>query len=86
MDDVGPVTGADVELMQGLAQRVTAARPDLVNSDASFGELAWIWGKGHASDGKSWLRRLWFAGDDLVACRPETLGGARLCDRSGLTW
>jgi hypothetical protein len=47
MDDVGLLTAADVQLMQGLAQRVTAVRPDLVNSDASFGELAWIWGKGH---------------------------------------
>lgn len=61
------VTAADVQLMQGLAQRVTPIRPDLVNSDASFGELAWNWGKGHASDGGSWLRRLWFSGDDLIA-------------------
>jgi GNAT superfamily N-acetyltransferase len=53
--------------MQGLAQRVTATRLDLVNSDASFGELAWIWGKGHASEGASWSRRLWFSGGDLVA-------------------
>lgn len=67
MDDAGLVTAADVQLMQGLAQRVTAVRPDLVNTDASYGELAWIWGKGHASDGASWRRRLWFAGDDLVA-------------------
>ena len=61
------VTAADVQLMQGLAQRVTAARPDLVNSEATFGELAWNWGKGHASDGASWPRRLWFSGGDLVA-------------------
>jgi len=61
------VTAADVQLMQGLAQRVTAIRLDLVNSDASFGELAWIWGKGHASDGASWPRRLWFSGGSLVA-------------------
>ncbi|MFB7114664.1 GNAT family N-acetyltransferase [Streptomyces sp. NPDC056190] len=67
MDDTGLVTAADVRLMQGLAQRVTAVRPDLVNSDATLGELAWIWGKGHASDGEGWLRRLWFSGDDLVA-------------------
>lgn len=53
--------------MQGLAQRVTATRPDLVNSDASFGELAWNWGKGHASDGASWPCRLWFSGGDVVA-------------------
>jgi hypothetical protein len=62
----GAVTAADVQLMQGLAQQVTAARPDLVNGDASFGELAWIWGIDHASLGHSWLRRLWFSGDDLV--------------------
>jgi hypothetical protein len=67
MEDFGLVTAEDVQLIQGLAQRVTAVRPDLVNSGSSFGELAWIWGKGHVSDGESWLRRLWFSGDDLVA-------------------
>src|SRR4029450_1900833 len=67
MANVELVTAADVQLMQGLAQRVTATRPDLVNSDASFGELAWIWGKGHAREGASWRRRLWFSGGDLVA-------------------
>lgn len=67
VEDVGPVTAADVLLMQGLAQRVTAVRPDLVNRDASFGELAWIWGKGKASEGASWVRRLWLSGGDLVA-------------------
>lgn len=61
------LTSEDVQLMQGLAQRVTAARPDLVNSDASFGELAWNWGKGHARNGASWARRLWFSGGELVA-------------------
>src|SRR5215217_7995392 len=44
------VTAADVQLMQGLAQRVTAIRPELVNSDASFGELAWIFCIVQASD------------------------------------
>jgi GNAT superfamily N-acetyltransferase len=57
----------DVQLMQGLAQRVTALRLDLVNSDASFGQLAWIWGKGHGRDGGTWVRRLWFARAALVA-------------------
>jgi GNAT superfamily N-acetyltransferase len=61
------LTAADVLLMQGLAQRVTAARPELVNSDASFGELAWNWGKGHAAEGAAWRRELWFSGADLVA-------------------
>jgi GNAT superfamily N-acetyltransferase len=67
------VTAEDVQLMQGLAQRVTAVRPDLVNSDASFGELAWIWGKGLASDGASWRRRLWFAEGEVVAWSWVTL-------------
>jgi hypothetical protein len=67
MRDFHLVTAEDVQLMQGLAQRVTAVRPDLVNSDATFGELAWIWGKGHASDGGTWPCRLWFSGDKLVA-------------------
>src|SRR3954447_21662832 len=67
MDDAELVTAADVRLMQGLAQRVTAVRPDLVNSDASVGELAWIRGKGHASHGESWRRQLWLSGGELVA-------------------
>lgn len=67
MTTVELVTAADVQLMQGLAQRVTATRPDLVNSEATFGELAWNWGKGHAGDGASWRRRLWFSGGDPVA-------------------
>ncbi|MEV6282092.1 GNAT family N-acetyltransferase [Kribbella sp. NPDC051770] len=57
----------DLPLMQGLAQRVTAVRPDLISAGASYGELAWIWGKGWAADGAAWRRRLWFAGDELVA-------------------
>jgi GNAT superfamily N-acetyltransferase len=67
MANVELVTAADVQLMQGLAQRVTAIRPDLVSSDASFGELAWNWGRGHARDGATWPRRLWVAGGELVA-------------------
>jgi hypothetical protein len=65
------LTAEDIVLMQGLAQRVVALRPELVNLDASFGELAWIWGKGHGAHGDTWPRRLWFAGtgagEELVA-------------------
>jgi GNAT superfamily N-acetyltransferase len=61
------LTAADLRLMQGLAQRVTAIRPDLISADASYGELAWIWGQGHVAYGATWPRRLWFSGDDLVA-------------------
>jgi hypothetical protein len=35
--------------MQGLAQRVTAARPDLAGVGAWYEELAWIWGQGSMS-------------------------------------
>src|SRR6185437_994707 len=56
----------DVRLMQGLAQQVTALRPEVVNSDATVGELAWVWGKGHADLGSTWRHRLWFSGDDLA--------------------
>ena len=61
------LTAADLRLMQGLAQRVTATRPDLVNSDASFGELAWNWGKDHAADAANWRHRLWSSDGELVA-------------------
>ena len=61
------LTTEDVRLMQALAQHVTATRPDLVNSDASFGELAWNWGRARAAEGESWRHRLWFSGDELVA-------------------
>jgi ribosomal protein S18 acetylase RimI-like enzyme len=67
MTDFELLTAADIPLMQGLAQRVTAVRPDLISAGASYGELAWIWGKGHAQHGAAWRRRLWFAGDELVA-------------------
>ena len=67
MTDLEFATVADVQLMQGLAQRVTAIRPDLVNSDASLGEPAWNWGRGHAGEGASRRRRLWFSGGDPVA-------------------
>ncbi len=61
------LTVADVGLMQGLAQRVTALRPELVNAETTYGELPWEWGKGVAARGHTWPRRLWFAGDQLVA-------------------
>ncbi|MCU7722551.1 GNAT family N-acetyltransferase [Actinoplanes sp. KI2] len=67
MTDHELVTAADIPLMQGLAQRVTAARPDLISAGASYGELSWIWGKGHAAYGGTWPRRLWFSGAELVA-------------------
>ena len=67
MTDVEVLTAEDVPLMQGLAQRVTAVRPDLISAGASYGELAWVWGQGRAPYGATWPRRLWFSGDELVA-------------------
>jgi hypothetical protein len=67
MTDFELLTAADVQLMQGLAQRVTAIRPDLISSGASYGELAWIWGQGSGRYRETWPRRLWFSGDELVA-------------------
>ncbi len=67
MPDFELLTAADLDLMQGLAQRVTAIRPDLISADASYGELAWVWGQAHARHGATWRRRLWFSGAELVA-------------------
>ncbi len=59
---------ADVRLMQELSQRVFSLRPQIVNNDATVGELAWVWGKDHAAQGHSWRRRLWFSpSGDVVA-------------------
>ena len=55
-------TARDLRLMQGLAQRVSGSRPELVNNDATFGGLAWVWGKDHAAVRDTWLRRLWHDG------------------------
>ncbi|MFC7549582.1 GNAT family N-acetyltransferase [Plantactinospora sp. GCM10030261] len=67
MTDSELMTAADIPLMQGLAQRVTASRPDLISAGASYGELAWVWGQGAARYRATWPRRLWFSGADLVA-------------------
>jgi GNAT superfamily N-acetyltransferase len=67
MTDLELLTAADIPLLQGLAQRVTAIRPEVISAGASYGELAWIWGKGNATHGASWRRRMWFSEADLVA-------------------
>ena len=64
MDDLGPT---DLRLMQGLAQQVTASRPDLLNADASVGELAWVWAKDVDALGRFWRHRLWFVDGRLAA-------------------
>jgi len=64
MDHLGPT---DLRLMQGLAQQVTALRPDLLNADATVGELAWVWAKDVDSLGRFWRHRLWFVDGRLAA-------------------
>ncbi|GAA4212787.1 GNAT family N-acetyltransferase [Actinocatenispora rupis] len=67
MTDSEPLTAADIPLLQDLAQRVTAVRPDHVSAGASYGELAWTWGKGCATDAPTWRRHLWYSAGTLVA-------------------
>ncbi|OWJ67912.1 GNAT family N-acetyltransferase [Inquilinus limosus] len=57
----------ELRLMQGLAQQVMALRPELVNGDASTGELAWVWAKDVDALGRFWRHRLWFADGRLAA-------------------
>lgn len=67
MTEFETMTAADVPLMQGLAQRVTALRPDMISAGASYGELSWIWGKDSALVGDTWRRRFWYADGEPVA-------------------
>jgi GNAT superfamily N-acetyltransferase len=64
MGELGP---AELRLLQGLAQRVTALRPELVNGDATVGELAWVWAKDFDALHQCWRHRLWFADGQLTA-------------------
>jgi len=59
-------TADDVRAMQGLAQQVTALRPELLGGEATFGELAWSWGQGRTARGDTWRRRLVYANDELI--------------------
>ncbi|WP_026871707.1 GNAT family N-acetyltransferase [Inquilinus limosus] len=64
MTDLGPT---ELRLMQGLAQQVTALRPDLLNADATVGELAWVWAKDFDALSQFWRHRLWFVDGRLAA-------------------
>jgi hypothetical protein len=46
MTDFEMVTAADVQLMQGLAQRVTATRPDLISVGCGSPATTWWRGAG----------------------------------------
>lgn len=64
MDELGPT---ELRLMQGLAQQVTALRPELLNGDATVGELAWVWAKDVDALSRFWRHRLWFVNGRLAA-------------------
>ncbi|MGF6231405.1 GNAT superfamily N-acetyltransferase [Inquilinus ginsengisoli] len=64
MEDLG---STELRLMQGLAQQVIALRPELVNGDATVGELAWVWAKDVDALGRFWRHRLWFVDGRLAA-------------------
>ncbi len=55
-----------LRLMQGLAQTVMAQRLELVNANATVGELAWVWGKDVGTLAPHWRHRLWFEGGRLA--------------------
>ncbi|RWM24471.1 GNAT family N-acetyltransferase [Mesorhizobium sp.] len=63
MENLGPT---ELKLMQGLAQEVTALRPELLNGDATVGELAWVWAKDFDALGRFWRHRLWFERGRLI--------------------
>ena len=67
MDTPAGITADDVRTMQGLAQKVTALRPDLLGGEATYGELAWSWGQAVSLIGDAWRRRLVYDGDELIA-------------------
>ncbi|TSD87649.1 GNAT family N-acetyltransferase [Mycobacterium sp. KBS0706] len=57
----------ELRRMQGLAQQVMALRPELVNGDATVGELAWVWAKDVDALSRFWRHRLWFVDGRLAA-------------------
>jgi hypothetical protein len=91
MDDLGPT---ELRLMQGLAQQVTASRPELLNADATVGELAWVWAKDFDALGRFWRHRLWFIDGRLAAWGwvhlpyrvPRGDGTVREAEAANLIW
>ncbi|WP_217578083.1 GNAT family N-acetyltransferase [Mesorhizobium sp. GbtcB19] len=92
--NIEPVGATALRLMQGLAQQVTALRPELLNSDATVGELAWVWAKDFDALGPFWRHRLWFVDGRLAAwgwaCLPHRIprgdGTMLEVETANLTW
>jgi GNAT superfamily N-acetyltransferase len=91
MGELGPT---QLQLMQGLAQEVTAIRSDLLNGDATVGELAWVWAKDVDALNPFWRHRLWVRDGRLAAwgwvCLPYRVprgdGTFREAKAAKLTW
>jgi len=67
MGDVVDFSPEDIRLMQGLSEKVGALRPELLNNNCTVGELAWAYGKDHATLGDTWRRRIWLEDGEAVA-------------------
>ena len=80
--------------MQGLAQQVMALRPELVNGDATVGELAWVWAKDSDALSRFWRHRLWVVDGRLAAWGwvhlpyrvPRSDGSFREAKAANLIW
>ncbi len=91
MGDPGPT---ELRLMQGLAREVTAIGPELLNGDASVGELAWVWAKDYDVLSPFWRHRSWFCRGRLAAwawvCLPHRVprsdGSFREAKAASLIW
>ncbi|MGL4967227.1 MAG: GNAT family N-acetyltransferase [Inquilinus sp.] len=91
MEDFNPT---ELRLMQGLAQQVMALRPELVNGDATVGELAWVWAKDFDALSRFWRHRLWVVDGRLAAWAwvhlpyrvPRSDGSFRESKAANLIW
>lgn len=59
--------------MQDLSQRVCTSSPELLNAEATPGELAWCWGKDYDTLNSFWVPQLWEESDKVVAWAWVTL-------------
>jgi len=84
----------ELRRMQGLAQQVMALRPELVNGDATVGELAWVWAKDFDALSRFWRHRLWVVDGRLAAWGwvhlpyrvPRSDGSFREAEAANLIW
>ncbi len=65
---------ATIRAMQSLAQEVWRLRPELVNEEMTFGQLAWQWASGRRSQADSWNHRVWADSGGPAAARTLASG------------